>query len=146
MKSIVDAYIGLWIIMVFLMICVGFTSINLNIGQCRKMYNDIKAQVQAANGSMIDTTTNVYIVDSTNSLDPSTTGVVLLPDESVRTIKKNWYAYRYKITRKQLSSSNLKQADNETWIYNDIYRIEFYYWYGVPLFGTQEYKIVGYTY
>ena len=37
-------------------------------------------------------------------------------------------------------------AQNETWIYNDIYKISLVYTYSVPLFGTQVYPIEGYTY
>lgn len=134
MKSVVDAYIGLWLIMVFLVLCIAFTSINLNVIQARKMYNDIKAQVQAANGAFVGE--SGYEYDSTTAPQAN----------DVRTLAANGYQYKYRVTRQQLSASDIKQADNETWIYNDIYKIDFKYRYGVPLFGVQEYPIVGYTY
>ena len=142
MKSVVDAYIGLWLIMVFLLLCIAFTSINLNVIQARKMYNDIKAQVQAANGDFVDKTTNVFEYDSTDATHVSNQS----HPEDIRTVGHDGYQYKYRSTRQALSASDIIQADNETWIYNDIYKIEFRYRYGVPLFGLQEYPIVGYTY
>ena len=126
--------------MVFLMLCIAFTGINLNIAQARKMYNDIRSQVQASNGAFVDTDSNVYQFDANVAVqaDGTPTG------DSMRTISANGYTYRVRIVRQNLSST--VQDNNETWIYNDIYKIQFEYYYGIPLFGTQCYPIEGYTY
>ena len=131
MKSIIDSYIGLWLIMLFLVLGISFTSINMNVVQARKIYSDVKAVVQASNGATVDTTSNRL---SYNSVD---SGI---------TIRDNGYSYSYTVTRKPLSASEGLQADNETWIYNDIYQIDFVYQYNIPLFGRQIYPISGYTY
>jgi hypothetical protein len=118
--------------MVLMMLCIAFTSINLNVVQARKMYSDIKAQIQASNGYYVDDATGLSF-DST-----------LATGDDKRTLAGNGYQYKYTVIRQQLSSA--KQDDNETWIYNDIYKISFRYTYTVPLFGKQTYPIVGYTY
>ena len=132
MKAVVDSYIGIWLLMLFLMLCIGFTSINLNVIQARKMYNDIKAQVQASNGTFVDAGTNMFSYDSRTAGADS------------RTLANDHYEYSYTVTRKPMRST--KYDNNETWIYNDIYLIDFEYTYLVPLFGRQVYPMVGYTY
>ena len=54
--------------MLFLVLCIAFTSINLNVVQARKMYNDIKSQVQASNGINIPAS-GEYTFDSTTTND-----------------------------------------------------------------------------
>ena len=148
MKSIVDSYIGLWLIMLFLMLGIAFTTINLNVVQARKMYNDIKSQIQASNG--IDVPSNgTYSYDSNtgetiynqNGTDTKTTD-----SDGKRTLSKDGYTYTYTVERKKLTADSNILADNETWIYNDIYKISLNYEYTVPLFGKQTYPITGYTY
>ena len=148
MKSIIDSYIGLWVIMLFVTLCIAFTSINMNVVQARKMYNDIKSQVQASNGEILKYNPATG-APKTSSDDPSTTtvwskGTFPVGDARRRTIEDNGYQYKYRISRVEMHSD--QYADNETWIYNDLYKIEFVYYYGVPLFGLQVYPITGYTY
>lgn len=131
MKSIIDSYIGLWLIMLFLVLGIAFTSVNMNVVQARKIYSDVKAVVQASNGATVPQ-------DAALEYKSWEDGTVSL--------SRNGYSYAYKITRKPLSADEGLQADNETWIYNDIYRIDFVYEYNVPLFGRQVYPISGYTY
>ncbi len=143
MKAVIDSYIGLWLVLLFLMMCIAFTSINLNIVQARKMFNDIKAQVQASNGSFIGAS-NVYSYSSTSSGGSTTNHA---SGANVRELKKNGYQFAYKVERKQMTNTAGVKANNETWIYNDLYLITFEYQYAIPLFRiVQTYPIKGYTY
>lgn len=128
MKSVIESYIGIWLIMLFLMLCIAFTSINMNIGQARTIYNSIRAEVQASNGYIVPTDTNVK---SYSSLDGD-----------VATLQKDGYKFTYTVTRLSLDSG-IDRADDETFEYNDIFQIDLKYEYSVPIFGKQVYPISG---
>lgn len=132
MKSIIDSYIGLWLIMMLMILGMAFTSINMNVIQARRIYNNVKTVVQASNGADITDEGTSYKSDNGDG-----TGI---------NMANNGYDYYYTISRKPLSAAEGLQANNETWIYNDIYQIDFTYEYYVPLFGKQIYPISGYTY
>lgn len=157
MKSVVDSYVGLWLIMVFLMLCIAFTSINLNVVQARRMYNDIKSSVQASNGAYVSDDGYFFQSNSNFPTNPSSiftaaglsgtpTKVSATADQE-KTLAKDSYDYYYIIQRQDMTAVTGEKADlNETWIYNDLYKITFVYRYNIPLFGKQVYPIVGFTY
>lgn len=129
MKQVVEAYAGLWVIMILLMLAIAFTSINMNTAQARKIVADIKAEVQASNGT---------IVPETNMLEGESAG-------GADGIKQNGYAYKYQIDRQSLISEGLNDS-SETYIYNSIYKIRLEYEYVVPLFGRQIYPLEVFAY
>ena len=134
MRQVIEAYALILTIALLSILAVAFTSINLNIVQARRIYNDVRTEVQASNGAIVPTDTNVY---------NSTTNHPYLTQDF---LNEHHYGFMYTINRESLTPSNhnITQED-ETFIYNSIYRINFVYVYSVPLFGRQYYPIVGYV-
>jgi len=154
LKSVIESYIGLWLIMLFLMLCIAFTSINMNVGQARTIYNSVRAEVQASNGAvLLDNDGNGrsdWFPDATVS-DTNRDGV---PDyfcynsyEVVGGANFDTSGYRYKWEIVALNlDSGIDRADKETFEYNNIYQVKVTYEYVVPLFGKQIYPINGLAY
>ena len=132
MRQVIESYALILTIALLSILAVAFTSINLNIVQARRIYNDVRAEVQASNGAIVPTDTNVY--QSKSEYIENTF------------LNDHHYGFTYTISRDSLTPSdhNITQED-ETFIYNSIYRINFVYVYSVPLFGKQYYPIVGYV-
>lgn len=63
-----------------------------------------------------------------------------------KTLEDDGYTFEYRISTEALLNQDFKGSSKETYIYNNIYKIEFYYYYNVPLFGTQCYPIVTFAY
>lgn len=129
MRSVIEAYIGIWSVLFLLLIATAFTSINMNVKNAVNMYDDLKEQVEASNGAFINSS-DLYSYDSNSS--------------GLATLDNNGYKYNYSIQRLRVTDENITDSD-ETYIYNNIYKITFNYTYVVPLFGRQEYPIVGFT-
>lgn len=127
MKQVVEVYVGIWVIVFMFLFAMAFTSINLNVSQARKIMSDIKAEVQASNGTVIPADQNILIGQSAN------------------TLQNSGYFFEYQITRQNIAS-NAASLDSETYIYNDIYKIRLEYEYWVPLFGRQLYPIESFAY
>ena len=143
MKAVVESYIGIWIIMFFLMLCMAFTSINLNIGQARNVYNSIRAECKASNGAIISDSDGDGLSDYIPLAQVLDANTLKYDSESANiTISSNGYKYKYTITRLSLDDG-INRADDETFKYNDIYQIDLVYEYSVPLFGRQVYPISG---
>lgn len=137
MRQVIEAYALILTIALLSILAIAFTSINLNIVQARRIYNDVRAEVQASNGAIVPSDTNIYSTKKDDGTDPYITQQFL---------QDHHYGFTYTIKREPLtpSSHNIAQED-ETFIYNSIYRINFVYVYSVPLFGRQYYPIVGYV-
>lgn len=129
MKQVVEAYAGLWVIMFMFLLAMAFTSINIHVSQARRIMDSIKAEVQASNGQYVFNKQ----IDPTNGLEDE----VFKPE--------NAYKYSYKIEKQSLIEDNINDAD-ETYIYNDVYKISLKYTYWVPLFGKQVYPIEVFAY
>ncbi len=129
MRIIIESYAGIWVMLLLFIIAMAFTTININVGQARKIYNDIRAEVQASNGSVVDDTGRFYYNSATDNVKSSTSG----------------YQFEYSIIRQGLVDDNI-QAGDETYIYNNVYKISMRYEYYVPLFGKQVYPMTGYAY
>ena len=128
MRQIVETYVGMWIVMFVLMLGISFTAINMHTIQARRIYNDIKAEVQASNGALTGQD-GKYVYNSEN--------------HNI-TLGNCNYAYTYTVSRQNVVNHNDMDRD-ETYIYNSIYRVNMVYCYNVPLFGLQVYPISGYT-
>lgn len=133
MKQVVESYASLFIILILFLLGMAFTSINMNVTQARKIFNDIKSEVQASNGSIVPPSGRYYH----NSTDDSNTYVYKLSTTG--------YQYEYSVIRQSVVGNSI-QADDETYIYNDLYKISLKYEYFVPLFGRQIYPMTGYAY
>lgn len=127
MKQVIEAYVGLWIVVFMLMIAISFTSINLHVSQARRIMNSIKSEVQASNGSVVTDVSGV------------------LEGTSTQTLKNDGYTFKYTITRQTVVNDAIS-SEEETYIYNDIYKISLVYEYVVPLFGKQVYPIEMFAY
>ena len=134
MKTVIESYVGIWAIMLFLMLCISFTSINMNVVQARNIYNSVRSEVMASNGAVVNSTGPFTY----NSSDAS-------HGANCISAAKDGYQFSYKITRQSAVDSD-KTADNQTFKYNSIYKIELKYTYAVPLFGEQVYLISGLAY
>ena len=122
MRQVVEAYAGLWIILTLFWVAIAFTSINLNVSQARKIVSDIKAEVQASNGSVVDDSNELKFESATDSM------------------KDHGYEFECIITRLK-TTADAKDMIGNTFIYNDIYKIDFTYTYFVPFFGQQVYPL-----
>lgn len=132
MKQVIESYAALFIVLILFLMGIAFTSINMNVTQARKIFNDIKAEVQASNGSIVDSSDRYYY----NSADSS--------NVHVYTLEKSGYQFEYSIVRQSIVGNSI-QSDDETYIYNDLYKISLKYEYFVPLFGRQVYPMTGFA-
>lgn len=139
MRTIVETYVGIWVIMLIFMLAIAFTSVNAHVSQARRVFNDIKAEVQASNGAVLSPSTggtkvgasgNEYVWDfATNKC----------------TFKEDGFEFAYIISRQQYKKNSITEYD-ETFIYNDLYKVTLIYVYKVPFFGYQVYPITGFVY
>lgn len=126
MKQVVEVYVGIWVIVFMFLFAMAFTSINLNVSQARKVMSDIKAEIQASNGSILG-------------------GKGFYHGESANTLQNSGYYFEYLIQEQDIAS-NADSLASETYIYNKIYKIRLEYEYWVPLFGKQLYPIESFAY
>lgn len=129
MKSIIESYVGIWIILIFTLISTAFLNIHLNVIQARRITNEIKTEVQATNGAGVPIDTNTYKYDSS--------------EDNLSFDDGSLYCYNYTIERCTITD---KREEGQTYIYNDVYKINLNYHYIVPLFGEQIYPVTTYTY
>lgn len=132
MKQVVESYAALFIVLILFLMGIAFTSINMNVIQARKIFNDIKSEVQASNGSIVDASGRYYY----NSADESNAYVYSLSEDG--------YQFEYSIVRQSIVGNSI-QSDDETYIYNDLYKVSLKYEYYVPLFGKQVYPMTGFA-
>lgn len=132
MKQVVENYAGVWVICILFVFAMAFTMINLHVVQARKIFNDIKSEVQASNGAIVDSSDRYYYTSHPDT-DPD------------YTLAKDGFQYEYSVIRQSVTDMNIQNAD-ETYIYNDLYKISLKYEYNVPLFGRQIYPMTGFAY
>ena len=129
MRQVIESYALILTLVLLSMLAIAFTSINLNVVQARRIYNDVRAEVQASNGAIV----------------PVTGKYTSKPDYlSTEFTQSHHYGFTYTITREQITDHGIANED-ETFIYNSIYKINFIYVYSVPIFGAQYYPISGYV-
>lgn len=130
MKNIIEGYIGIWVILIILYLCLAFTSINMNVVQARNLINTYKAEISASNGDIVDSS-NTYTFHSSDN------GI---------TIENNGYSYDCEIVRLSLYNDGVNDIYDDatadsTFVYNNLYKIQLTYTYTVPLLGKQVYPI-----
>ncbi len=130
MKQVIEVYAGIWIIMILMWTAIAFTVINLNVAQARKTYNDVKAEIQACNGNM-----EAFRNANSDKYNPET-GL----------FEYNGGSFSYTLDVSRVDNLRNYEAGNETYIYNDLFKIDLEYTYHVPLFGKQLYPQIGYVY
>lgn len=129
MKNTIELYTSFFMVVLFMLLAMAFISINIHIGHAKTLYNSLKAEVQASNG--------MYIPEG-NELSASFA-------ENGYTFKDDGFEMAYYITREYDSSEDITSY-NETWLYNDTYKLTMIYVYNIPFFGRQVYPISGYVY
>lgn len=129
MKQTVEIYTAFLMLMLFMLLSMAFTSINLHVSQARTLYSSIKAEVQASNGVVVDDSGEFAVSFEDNGC----------------TFEKDGFQVAYIVERVQDSESSI-HSYNESWIYNDVYKLTVIYVYNVPFFGRQIYPISGYVY
>lgn len=134
MRQVIESYAAILVIMVIFLLGLSFSQINMNVIQARKIFNDVKAEVQASNGAMVPASGRYYF-DSTST--PVST-------DDKRALESDGYQFEYSIIRQSLSDDTIKDS-NETYIYNDLYKISLKYEYTVPIFGRQVYPMTGFA-
>lgn len=130
MKNIIEGYIGIWIVLILLYLCLAFTSINMNVVQARNIIESYKEEVTASNGGIVGDS-NQFVYDS------ETDGI---------TLNDNGYAFECTITRLSLYNDGTTDVYDDatkdsTFVYNSLYKVQLNYEYTVPLFGKQVYPI-----
>lgn len=130
MKNIIEGYIGIWIVLILLYLCLAFTSINMNVVQARNLLDTYKNEISASNGDIVGSS-NKYVFDS---------------DSKNITLSNNGYEYDVTITRLSLYNDGTHDIYNDatkdsTFVYNNLYKVQLNYTYAVPLFGKQVYPI-----
>ena len=158
MRQVIESYALILTIALLSILAVAFTSINLNIVQARRIYNDVRAEIQASNGAIIPTDDNFienhlyYPYTETISGQKMGSDATHCGNET-GTYAKNGkdfmlahhYGFYYKVSRTSMTPFDHDiLREDETFIYNSIYRIDFVYTYSVPLFGRMVYPIYGY--
>lgn len=129
MRQSIEIYIGFMMLMLIMILLMAFTTINMHVSHARTLYNSVKAQVQASNGAIVPSSGEY-------SADFRKNGC---------TFKDDGFEVAY-IVKRISSSSDSADQYNQTWIYNDVYRLDLFYVYNVPFFGCQVYPITGYVY
>lgn len=158
MKQVIEIYVGLWVLLFMFLLAVAFTSINLHITQARKIYNDIRAEVQASNGAILNVPSwsaaekqaladsmGVTFKDKYPDNTPGMVNTKRILAESKAQYSDKGYHYSFSVVRQGDMLSGIGSND-ESFIYNDTYKISLLYEYYVPLFGKQVYPLTGYAY
>ena len=74
MRQVIETYALIWFLMIMFLLGTAFTQINMHTSQARKIYNDIRSEVQASNGSIVDTTDRLYKSTSDNGYSLTSNG------------------------------------------------------------------------
>lgn len=125
MKNVIESWVAVLVVLLIFILGVAFTSVNMHVLHARRVYNDIKAEIQASNGQIVGDTDELI-------------GSYKWDDDSAI------YKYTYRITRQNTLASDMHE-DDETYIYNELYKVELIYVYTVPYFGRLTYPLTGFT-
>lgn len=134
MKAMVEVYVGFWLLMLFMVLAMSFTSINLHVNQARRLYNDVKAELQASNGAIC-----------TEARKQSDGTYLWSFADNQCNISDDGFAVAYTVEQQYTTDEDIIDSD-ETWIYNNVYKLTVVYVYTVPFFGYQVYPMTGFVY
>lgn len=174
MKLTLESWLGIMILIIMFAVGVGFTSINMNVVNARKVYQEYIDLIEETDGAVL-TSSKTLGIEGIHSTNDSNTWIIAYNcgdnifniknfDEKKINVehtnaKQNSIKYDNKeVTLDRNSDSKqpvhyylivTKTTDTEsnrqgqTFIYNNIYKVQLVYTYDVMLFGRQTYKIGG---
>lgn len=167
MRTIIEAYSIIFVIMLMFYIGLAFSCIAMHVNQAKLIYNSVRAEIQSSNGEYIiekltkdgsfkDADGNAVTPAADGNI-PADTRIHLVSGNSTKTFytdgikdkdgkdkKVTGYGYDIYVTRESILYDEIN-ADDATFRYSDVYKIELSYKYSVPLFWDQVYPLVGFV-
>lgn len=175
MKLTLESWLGIMILIMMFAVGVGFTSINMNVVNARKVYQEYIDLIEETDGAVLSSakTLGIDVIHETNDKD---TWIIAYncgdnifnkfdkfdknelnvehanaKNSSIKyngktvTLDRNKDSkqpvHYYLIVTKTTDTESNRQG--QTFIYNNIYKVQLVYTYDVMLFGRQTYKIGG---
>lgn len=158
MKLTLESWLGIMILILMFAIGIGFTSININVVNARKIYSEYIDLIEETDGAVLTSQISIGNSDiqkvsgrdawiiayncgddikfnfkNDNSWEVDTTG------NNIR--KEQKPVHYYLLVTKTTDTESNRQG--QTFIYNNIYKVQMVYVYDTMLFGRQTYKIGG---
>lgn len=172
MKLTLESWLGIMILIMMFAVGVGFTSINMNVVNARKVYQEYIDLIEETDGAVLNSAKTLGIdgIHETNDKDTwiiayncgdnifnndykndaivehanSKNSTIKYKGNTVtldRNSKSTQPVHYYLIVTKTTDTESNRQG--QTFIYNNIYKVQLVYTYDVMLFGRQTYKIGG---
>lgn len=172
MKLTLESWLGIMILIMMFAVGVGFTSINMNVVNARKVYQEYIDLIEETDGAVLSSTKTLGIdgIHATNDKDTwiiayncgdnifnnkndnlinvehanAKNSSIKYDGKAVtldRNSKSTQPVHYYLIVTKTTDTESNRQG--QTFIYNNIYKVQLVYTYDVMLFGRQTYKIGG---
>ena len=172
MKLTLESWLGIMILIMMFAVGVGFTSINMNVVNARKVYQEYIDLIEETDGAVLNSAKTLGIdgIHETNNKDTwiiayncgdnifnnfdksklniehanAKNSIIKYDDKTVtldRNSNSNQPVHYYLIVTKTTDTESNRQG--QTFIYNNIYKVQLVYTYDVMLFGRQTYKIGG---
>lgn len=130
MRSLIEGYVAIMVIMLLVVLAMSFTTINMDVTAAKKIYNDVINEIQNTDGAILKGTKYTY---------DENTGLYTYE----RVASNNAYKYYITVEKEDIGSEITNTG--QTFIYNSIYKVNMTYVYYVPLFGKQTYITGGYA-
>lgn len=172
MKLTLESWLGIMILIMMFAVGVGFTSINMNVVNARKVYQEYIDLIEETDGAVL-TSSESLKMDMIHKTDNANTWIIAYncgdnifnknyknnatvehanaKNSSIKyggktvTLDRNKDSkqpvHYYLIVTKTTDTESNRQG--QTFIYNNIYKVQLVYTYDVMLFGRQTYKIGG---
>lgn len=172
MKLTLESWLGIMILIMMFAVGVGFTSINMNVVNARKVYQEYIDLIEETDGAVLNSAKTLGIegIHETNNKDTwiiayncgdnifnnfdksklniehaNAKNSIIKYDDKAVTLDRNSDSkqpvHYYLIVTKTTDTESNRQG--QTFIYNNIYKVQLVYTYDVMLFGRQTYKIGG---
>lgn len=172
MKLTLESWLGIMILIMMFAVGVGFTSINMNVVNARKVYQEYIDLIEETDGAVLNSAKTLGIdgIHETNNKDTwiiayncgdnifnnfdksklniehaNAKNSIIKYDDKAVTLDRNTDSkqpvHYYLIVTKTTDTESNRQG--QTFIYNNIYKVQLVYTYDVMLFGRQTYKIGG---
>lgn len=172
MKLTLESWLGIMILIMMFAVGVGFTSINMNVVNARKVYQEYIDLIEETDGAVLNSakTLGIDSIHETNNKDTwiiayncgnnifnnfdksklniehvNAKNSTIKYDGKAVTLDRNSDSkqpvHYYLIVTKTTDTESNRQG--QTFIYNNIYKVQLVYTYDVMLFGRQTYKIGG---
>lgn len=172
MKLTLESWLGIMILIMMFAVGVGFTSINMNVVNARKVYQEYIDLIEETDGAVLNSAETLEIDGIHKTKDKDTWIIAyncgdnifnkfdknklniehanaknstIKYDDKAVTLDRNTGSkqpvHYYLIVTKTTDTESNRQG--QTFIYNNIYKVQLVYTYDVMLFGRQTYKIGG---